>query len=91
MASIRKDRGKWRAEIYRRGIRRSKSFATKQEARDWAARQEYEMDNSGAIAVRMTFGEVLGRYVEEVSPDKRGYRWEAVKVQRLEPEKYSAG
>ena len=83
MASIRKDRGKWRAEVYRRGNRRSKSFATKQEARDWAARQEYEMDNSGAIAARMTFGEVLARYVEEVSPGKRGYRWEAVKVERL--------
>ena len=83
MASIRKDRGKWRAEVYRRGNRRSKSFATKQEARDWAARQEYQMDNFGAIAARMTFGEVLARYVEEVSPGKRGYRWEAVKVQRL--------
>ena len=83
MASIRKDRGKWRAEIYRKGIRRSKSFPTKQEARDWAARTEYALDNKEAVAARMTFGEVLERYAREVSPGKRGWRWEETKVQRL--------
>ena len=83
MASIRKDRGKWRAEIYRRGIRKSKSFPTKQQAKDWASRTEYLLDNGEAVAARMTFGEVLERYVREVSPSKRGRRWEETKVNRL--------
>ena len=83
MASIRKDRGKWRAEIYRRGIRKSKSFPTKQQAKDWAARTEYLLDNGATVAARMTFGEVLERYAREVSPGKRGHRWELVKVERL--------
>lgn len=83
MASIRKDRGKWRAEIYRRGIRKSKSFPTKQQAKDWASRTEYLLDNGEAVAARMTFGEVLERYVREVSPGKRGRRWEETKVNRL--------
>jgi integrase len=83
VASIRKDRGKWRAEIYRRGIRKSKSFPTKQQAKDWAARTEYLLDNGEAVAARMTFGEVLERYVREVSPGKRGRRWEETKVNRL--------
>ena len=83
MASIRKDRGKWRAEIYRRGIRKSKSFPTKQQAKDWASRTEYLLDNGEAVAARMTFGEVLERYVREVSPGKRGRRWEETKVNRM--------
>ena len=83
MASIRRDRGKWRAEIYRRGIRKSKSFATKQQAKDWASRTEYLLDNGEAVAARMTFGEVLERYAQEVSPSKRGRRWEETKVNRL--------
>jgi integrase len=83
LASIRRDRGKWRAEIYRRGIRKSKSFPTKQAAKDWASRTEYLLDNGEAVAARMTFGELLERYVREVSPGKRGHRWEVVKVNRL--------
>jgi len=83
VASIRRDRGKWRAEIYRRGIRKSKSFATKQQAKDWASRTEYLLDNGEAVAARMTFGEVLERYAQEVSPSKRGRRWEETKVNRL--------
>lgn len=83
MASIRKERGKWRAEIYRRGIRKSKTFPTKQQAKDWANRTEYLIDNGQTVAARMTFGEVLERYVREVSPGKRGHRWEVVKVERL--------
>lgn len=83
MASIRKDRGKWRAEIYRRGIRKSKSFTSKQAAKDWANRTEYLLDNREAVASRMTFGEILERYVREVSPTKRSHRWEVVKAERL--------
>lgn len=83
MASFRKDKGKWRAEVFKRGIRKSKSFPTKQEARDWAARTEYLIDNGEVSASRTTFGEVLDRYAREVSPTKRGQRWETIRIERL--------
>ena len=40
MASFRNQKTGWRAEVARQGQRRSKVFATKREALDWAARQE---------------------------------------------------
>jgi integrase len=48
----------------------------------WAARQEVEMDDTrrGAIPKGKTFGDLLERYADEVSPTKRGGDWE---VQRI--------
>lgn len=83
MASIRKLNSGYRAEVARIGIRKSKVFPTKQEAKDWAARVEYEVLNRDKVAAKLTLGEVFERYAREVSPSKRGHRWEAIRLEKI--------
>jgi len=83
MASIRKHGKGWRAEIARHGRRQSKVFASKREAQDWAARAEHLILNGDKVASAMVFGDVLDRYAKEVSPGKRGERWEVVRLEKI--------
>lgn len=84
MASIRKHGKGYRAEIARKGIRRSKVFPTRQEAKDWAARQEYLILNREKVAAAQSFGDVMARYAREVSPSRRGHRWELIRLEKLQ-------
>jgi integrase len=78
MATIRKLRGRWQAQVRRRGMKpRCKSFDTKQEAEKWARDLEAQVDKFGAapdtkILEITTLGDLLERYKREVSPMKRG-------------------
>ena len=83
MASIRKHGRQWRAEVYRDGQRRSKVLPTKQAARDWAAQIEYQIQHRDKLASEQPLGDVLDRYAREVSPTKRGGRWEIVRLAKL--------
>jgi hypothetical protein len=50
MATIRRLRGKWQAQVRRKGILpRAKSFATRAEAEKWARNLESELDRCGAL------------------------------------------
>ncbi|WP_343806036.1 site-specific integrase [Paenochrobactrum glaciei] len=86
MATIRKLRGRWQAQVRRRGIKpRCKSFDSKSEAEKWARELETQVDKFGAapdtrILDSTTLGELMKRYAEEVSPIKRGAIQE---IQRL--------
>ncbi|MFB2530680.1 tyrosine-type recombinase/integrase [Paracoccus sp. p3-h83] len=65
----------------RRGVRRSKVLPTKREAIDWGARVEAEiMAGSTGAASPQPLSEVLTRYAREVSPTKRGERWESLRL-----------
>jgi len=83
MASIRRHESGWRAQVYRRGIRKSKVLSTRREAQDWAARAEYLIDNAEAEASSQPFRDVLDRYAREVSPTKRGARWEQIRLEKI--------
>ncbi|PPB79801.1 phage integrase family protein [Albidovulum inexpectatum] len=83
MASIRRLGEKWRAEVYRKGQRKSKVFPTRREAREWAARVEFELDNPQEVAADATLGDLLDRYRREVTPGKRGRRSEEIRIERL--------
>ena len=82
MATFRKSKTGWRAEVARAGVRASKVFSTKREAQDWASRKEYEILNGSRIVARMELRELFSRYAREVSSQKRGYRWEALRLDR---------
>lgn len=69
--------------VARRGVRKSKILPTKQAAKDWAARQEFLILNAAPEASTVLFGEVLNRYANEVSPRKRGERWEILRLKRF--------
>lgn len=78
MATLRKLRGRWQAQVRRRGMKpRCKSFDTKIEAEKWARDLEAQVDRFGAapdtkILESTTLGQLLERYQREVSPLKRG-------------------
>lgn len=91
MASFRKMPGnRWRAEVARQGVRKSKVFDSKQAAREWAAREEYLILNAAPIASKALFRDVLDRYAREVSPRKRGERWEVLRLGRLQKDQIAA-
>lgn len=91
MATIRKLKtGKWQAQVARQGVRKSKTFPTKYEARDWAARQEHIITTKPKkVFHEKTFGELLDRYGREVSITKRGARWEIIRIKALQRDEIS--
>lgn len=82
MASIIKDKGRWRAFVFKHGIRRSKTFDTKREAQAWALRQEAELDGL-ALGAGRTFAALAQAYLKRVTPTKRSQRWESNTIARL--------
>ena len=92
MATIEERNGKYRAKVRMNGTSKSATFASKRDAIDWARRQEAKaLDGvSGSQHRLMTFGEVLERYNEEVTPTKRGAREEGYRIGRLLKEPISS-
>lgn len=89
MASILK-RGEYsfQAVIRRRGFpSQTKTFETKTDAQKWARMVERDMDRGAwrdsAVAERSTLGDVLRRYLAEVTPGKKGASIEAIKINAL--------
>lgn len=89
MATFRKRLGKWRVEVARGGRRESRTFDKKQDAEAWAARVEAEIIGvqSGVIPAHLTVFDLLDRYAKEVSPTKKGARWETVRIGLLKRDK----
>lgn len=85
MASIRKRGNTWQARIRRFGNPDEvKSFISKAEAERWARSIEAEME-SGPFASRSTaektlFGDVIKRYMQAVTPCKRGAAEEIIRL-----------
>lgn len=84
MATYIKRGSKWKAEICCKGIRRGKSFTTKQHAIAWAHQQESEIlaGDRGEIPNK-TFSDLLDRYAETVSIHKKGSRAEGIRIERI--------
>ena len=61
MATIVKDGVRYRAQVYVKGVRQSKTFDTKTEAKDWAKRREFELMDAGPTA-RMTVSELVEKW-----------------------------
>jgi integrase len=82
MASIYKlPSGLWRAQIARRGVRKSLTFATKAAASAWAAREEAGiLDGKASRWPDKTLRQALERYQREVSPSKGSQVFEGVVI-----------
>lgn len=82
MASITKTAHGWRAQIYVQGVRDSASFRTRREADAWASQRETQIRDNAATPAgdRTPLADVLSRYGREVSPTKRGNRWEVLRL-----------
>jgi len=85
MPTYRKRGDKWRVEIRRKGVYRSATFYTKAEAREWAIQVEREID-TGKLGSRsvLTLGDAFKRYGREVSPHKKGRKWEQIRLTKLQ-------
>lgn len=88
MATIEK-RGKyWRAKVRRQGFpEQTKSFDTRSHAEIWARDVEREMDRGFFLdrseAERNTLGDLIERYVLEITPLKRGASPEASRLKAI--------
>lgn len=88
MASIRKRGDRWQARVIRNGFPPlAKTFITFTDAEKWARAVEREID-LGAYVVRteierLTFGDLLKRYRDEVSPSKRGAVLEIIRLKAM--------
>jgi integrase len=82
VATFRLTRYGWRAEVCRRGVRKSQSaFKTKAAAVAWAGRLESEvMAGVRGEIPNLTVQALLQRYKTEVSVGKKGRRWEEIRL-----------
>lgn len=82
MAYIRPYKGKYRAEVERKGVRKTAIWDTEAEAKAWAKRVEAEIAG-GKTTSSHTFTEAAGRYMRDVSAGKRGKRWEELRIPKM--------
>ena len=88
MASIVKRANSWRALVTKQNVRKSASFTTKAEAIAWATQIEAEILTGKRGATKaVTFGKLLQKYSEEVSPKHKGFRWEQIRIAKLQHDK----
>ncbi len=79
MATIRKRNGLWQVQVRRNNAPHvSKSFHTKPDADAWARQIEVEADrgslrNDPRTLERITLGQCVEKYRDEISPQKRGH------------------
>lgn len=81
MASIGRHRDGYRAQVYVREQRASKTFRTMREAQAWAAAMEAKMQ--APLGSRYTVREMIERYIDEVIPRKRGAQHEEHQAKAL--------
>lgn len=77
--------GKFRVQIEKLNVRDSQVFSSRREAAEWAARREHEIVSSASLkpSAIKTLREALERYREEVTPGKRGHRWESIRIEAM--------
>lgn len=85
MASITQSAKGYRAQVYVRGVRESQCFRTRREASAWASLRESELRDQSTkpAGERHTMRDALTRYMEEVTPSKRGERWENLRISAM--------
>lgn len=82
MASFKQHAKGWRAFICINYQRESAMFRTKREAEIWASRRETEIRSGEHLSAseKYTLAQTIERYRDEVSPTKRGYNWEFLRL-----------
>lgn len=92
MAAFRRlPSGLWQVQVFRRGIRRSASFPSKGAAVAWAGQVEAEiMAGVRGEIPNLTVAALLERYAKEVTPHKKGQRWESIRLDVLQRDRLAA-
>lgn len=85
MASFRMHGNRWQARVNRKGHPAAvRSFLTRQDAERWARSIEIEMDRGSFVshteAQRTTLGELVERYMKEVTPTLKGAKEDLIRL-----------
>lgn len=85
MPSITKHSKGYRVQVYVRGKRDSKTFRTQREASAWGYARETELRAMQAASPGElhTLADAMRKYANEVSPSKRGHRWEEIRLEAM--------
>lgn len=88
MASFRQRGGKWQARVIRDGYPdQTKTFETKPDAEKWARALESEIDKGQFVNVseaqRTTLGDVIARYLAEVTPSMKGASEDTIRLKAI--------
>lgn len=88
MASFRQRNGKWQARVLRDGYPdQTKTFETKADAEKWARALESEMDKGQFVSVneaqRNTLGDLIRRYLGEVTPSMKGASEDTIRLKAI--------
>jgi integrase len=88
MASFRKRSGKWQARIIRDGYPdQTKTFDSKADAEKWARALESDIDKGQFVNVseaqRTTLGDVIARYLVEVTPSMKGVTEDSIRLKAI--------
>ncbi|MBT3489044.1 MAG: site-specific integrase [Gammaproteobacteria bacterium] len=90
MATFRKRGKNWAAEINLKGVRKSKTFRTKQAAKNWVSDEERLILDGAGLLPDKPFVELLYRYNKEVKSGTKYQKWEYDRIAFLE-EHYELG
>lgn len=88
MASFRQRSGKWQARVIRDGYPdQTKTFESKADAEKWARSLESEIDKGQFVNVseaqRTTLGNVIARYLVEVTPSMKGVTEDTIRLKAI--------
>lgn len=88
MASFRKRSGNWQAIVRKKGYpQETGTFDTKAEAQAWAHDIESQMKRGIFVSLtkaeQTTLKEIIERYIDEVSPEKKGATQEIYKLKKM--------
>lgn len=93
MATLQKRKKSWRVQVRRKGGALSATFDTKAEAEAWAIATEAKILAGNGVetifqepiapVAGKAAKDVFTRYAKEVSPGKRGGRWEEIRIKML--------
>jgi integrase len=88
MASFRQRGGKWQARVLRIGYPdQTKTFETKAGAEIWARSVESEIDKGQFVSLneaqRTTLGDVIARYLVEVTPTMKGAAEDTIRLKAI--------
>ena len=82
MASYSKVPGGWRAQVAKRGVRKSATFPTHAEAKGWGTREEAAiMAGARGDYPARTLSEAIDRYMREVTRKRRTHRADALRFE----------
>jgi integrase len=95
MASIRQRAGTWQVRVLRKGFpAEARSFETRSECVKWAREIESNMDRgchqTQLDADQLLLHGILQRYMEEVSPTKKGWSEEVIRIKAIQRSKMAS-